>query len=221
MNRHPISLTLACLLGSLLCSSGAHAQLYKSVGADGRITYSDQPPASAVRTEKRQLTNSVVDSAGLPFELAQVTKASPVTLYTGNNCPPCAEARTLLNARGIPFTEKTVITNADITLVSGSSSNSEIELPQLQVGQSRLRGFDSTGWNGSLTAVGYPTTNTLPKTYKNPPAQPAATVVRIDNASAGAAEDAGANPRARRPAARPATPTPVAPNGETPPGFRF
>lgn len=220
MNRRPLLFTLACLAVGALCCTGAQAQLYKSVGADGRITYSDQPPASAVRTEKKQLTNSVVDSAGLPFELAQATKASPVTLYTGNNCPPCAEARALLGARGIPFTEKTVITNADITLVSGSSTSTEIELPQLQVGSTRLRGFDSSGWNGSLTAVGYPTTNTLPQTYKNSPPQPAATVVRTEVASAGTAADAGATPRTRRIPVRPAGPA-SAPNADTPPGFRF
>ena len=221
MNRHTISLTFACLAGGMLCSVGAHAQLYKSVGADGRITYSDQPPSAVVRIEKKQLTNSVVDSAGLPFELAQVTKASPVTLFTGNNCPPCAEARTLLSARGIPFLEKTVITNADIALMSGSSNSSEIELPQLQVGSSRLRGFDSSGWNGSLTAVGYPTSNTLPKTYKNPPPFPAAPVVRAETISVDPVDTAAAgNPRTRRPPARPATPATPA-TGNTPPGFRF
>ena len=221
MNRHPTDLTLACLLGGLLCAGGSSAQLYKSVGADGRITYSDQPPASAVRTEKKQLTNSVVDSTGLPFELAQVAKASPVTLYTGNNCPPCAEARTLLAGRGIPFSEKTVNTNADIALVSGSPASNEIELPQLQVGSTRLRGFDSSGWNGSLTAVGYPTTGALPKTYRNPPPQPAATVVRAEPVNVGNAEEtAAANPRTKRAPARPAAPV-VAPNGDTPPGFRF
>ena len=221
MKRLPIACTLACLLGGLLSTTGASAQLYKSVGADGRITYSDQPPAGAVRTEKKQLTASVVDSAGLPFELAQLVKASPVTLYTGNNCPPCAEARTLLAGRGIPFTEKTVTSNADITLVSGSSGSSEIELPQLQVGASRLRGFDSSGWNGSLTAVGYPATGTLPKTYKNPAPQPAATVVRSEIVNAGATDEpANAAARPKRAPARPATPA-AAPNGDTPPGFRF
>lgn len=221
MKRHSIPAALACVFGSLLYCPGAQAQLFKSIDAAGRVTYSDQPPTSAVRTEKKQLTNSVVDSAGLPFELAQVSKASPVTLYTGNNCLPCAEARTLLGARGIPFTEKTVITNADITLVSGSSTTSEVELPQLQVGSSRLRGFDSSGWNGGLTAVGYPTTNTLPNTYKNPSPQPAATVVRSEVASTAAADDgAAATPRPRRPPTRPAAPV-AAPNGNAPPGFRF
>ena len=37
MKRLPIASTLACLLGGLLCATGASAQLYKSVGADGRI----------------------------------------------------------------------------------------------------------------------------------------------------------------------------------------
>lgn len=218
MNRYPIALTLACTL----CVASAHAQLYKSVGADGRITYGDRPAANAVRTEKKQLTDSVVDNSSLPFELAQVVKASPVTLYTGSNCPPCAQARTLLGARGIPFAEKSVTSNADIALVSGNAATSTIDLPQLQVGQSRLRGFDSSGWNASLTAVGYPTWSSLPNSYKNPSPRAAAAVVRNEIVTRETANEAATGTlRTRALAARPAAPVAVKPNGDTPPGFRF
>jgi len=50
---------LAGLLVVALLAQPATAQtLYKSVGPDGRVTYSDKPPADAVKTEKKQLDTS-------------------------------------------------------------------------------------------------------------------------------------------------------------------
>ena len=46
-------------------------------------------------------------------ELRQVATRYPVVLYTGDNCAPCNSGRNLLNARGVPYTEKTVTTNED------------------------------------------------------------------------------------------------------------
>ncbi|MBC7415753.1 MAG: glutaredoxin family protein [Herminiimonas sp.] len=217
MNRH----SLAFIVAGLFCATTVHAQLYKSVSADGKISYSDQPPASAVKTERKQLGRSVVESTGLPFELAQVTAASPVTLYTGNNCAPCTDGRALLAARGIPFAEKTVTTNADVILVSGAAASSEIELPQIQIGQNRQRGFNSAAWNASLTAVGYPATNNLPKSYRNPSPQAAAPAVGSETVSARVPADVETSERAKRAASRPGNPAAPASNSATPPGFRF
>ncbi len=50
---------LAGLLVVALLAQPATAQtLYKSVSPDGRVTYSDKPPADAVKTEKKQLDTS-------------------------------------------------------------------------------------------------------------------------------------------------------------------
>jgi arsenate reductase-like glutaredoxin family protein len=42
----------------------------------------------------------------------------PVVLYTGKNCAPCGLAAAYLAGRGIPFTEKTVVSNEDIDACS-------------------------------------------------------------------------------------------------------
>lgn len=50
---------LAGLLALALLAQPAYAQtLYKSVTPDGRVTYSDKPPADAVKSEKKQLDTS-------------------------------------------------------------------------------------------------------------------------------------------------------------------
>ena len=46
-------------LALLCCATLAQAQMYKSVGPDGRVTYSDTPPASAARqVEARPLPSA-------------------------------------------------------------------------------------------------------------------------------------------------------------------
>src|SRR3954447_6585399 len=88
----------------LLSAAAAHAQLYKWVGPDGKVTYSDAPPPAAARKmEAKPLVSSVGGTADLPFELAEAVRNSPVTLYTAAKCGPCDEGRALLSARGIPF----------------------------------------------------------------------------------------------------------------------
>jgi hypothetical protein len=98
----PLWLALACT-----ATMDAHAELYKWVGEDGKVTYSDTPPPrSAKKVEKKSIEISGPDATDLPFELADARKKNPVTLYTAANCVPCEEGRALLNARGIPFSEK-------------------------------------------------------------------------------------------------------------------
>lgn len=65
MNR---VLLLAC---ALACSSGAFGQLYKSVDKDGRVTYTDQPPAT---TESKQLKINPGPSPAPPASAKDRTK---------------------------------------------------------------------------------------------------------------------------------------------------
>ncbi|MGV3741260.1 MAG: DUF4124 domain-containing protein, partial [Burkholderiaceae bacterium] len=89
--------------------------MYKWIAPDGKVTYSDvPPPATAKSVEAKSVNSSGVNTANLPFELAEAVKKHPVTLYTSEKCAPCDTGRSLLKSRGIPFSEKTVSSNADI-----------------------------------------------------------------------------------------------------------
>lgn len=148
-----------------LCSAGmAQAQVFKWTGPDGKVNYGDRPAAPPPLAEKKTITGNVIDSGDLPFELAEARKNAPITLYTGQKCKICDEGRNLLSLRGVPFLEKTVVTNADIASFGGT----QVELPQLTVGSARLSGFDPVAWQMRLTAAGYPESNKLPKNYRNP-----------------------------------------------------
>ena len=198
----------------LCCAALAHAQLYKSVGPDGRVTYSDTPPSAAKQLETRPLPSGSAASAALPYALAQVAKAHPVTLYTSDKCEPCASGRNLLAARGVPYAEKTVNSNDDVAALRAAGG--QVQLPLLTVGRSKEEGFEEGAWHAVLNAAGYPQTSQLPVNWRNPPPQSAAPR-SVEKAAAPA--DAPAVPAAQA-GPRAATEAPPA-TGKAPPGFRF
>ena len=207
--------TIRLLPAALLCCAAlAHAQLYKSVGPDGRVTYSDTPPAAARQLETRPLPSGAASGAALPYELAQVAKAQPVTLFSADKCAPCDAARSFLAARGVPYAEKTVASNDDIAALRAAGGDAQ--LPLLTIGRSKEKGFEEGAWNTALTAAGYPKSSQLPASWRNPAPQAAAP------RSAPKAADAAEKPPAAIAPAMPAAASEAPPAaGKAPPGFRF
>lgn len=196
-------------LALLFVISSAHAQLYKWVAPDGTVSYSDKPPPSSVTKVERKSYSSGPSLGDLPYEVAQAVKSNPVTLYTMPKCAGCDQGRKLLSERGIPFSEKTVNTNEDIERVQKISGGTQ--MPVLIVGRNKQIGFAPGQWGDALTAAGYPTSNTLPKSYTNPAPEPAAPPVKAaDQPPAKKAEDAPAG-----------VVEPPPPAGNAPPDFKF
>ena len=207
-------LTAGLVAALMLLAGAAHSQtIYRIVGADGRITFSDQAPAS---NEKATALDSggrpvVAGTASLPAELRQVAGKYPVTLYTSTGCLPCNQGRDLLGNRGIPFTEKTISTPEDsaaLQRISGESS-----LPLLSIGTQQIKGFSDSEWTQFLDAAAYPKTSVLPSTYRNPLPEPLVTVQKAAAAPASRADER------QNPAAAPVQPSNVSP--ANPAGIRF
>jgi glutaredoxin len=192
----------------LLCSAGAHAELYKWVGPDGKVTYSDVPPPAVTKRVETRALAPAANSVALPYELAEAVKNNPVTLYVAPACSPCDQGRALLNSRGIPFAEKTVSSNEDIARLR--QVGGDAQLPLLLVGSNRQQGFSESAWSVALNAAGYPETSKLPKAYRNPPPEAAAPAPKP------------ATPRQAVPQQQPRVAEDVpAAGGNAPPGFRF
>ncbi len=146
------------LAGMMTVALGsAQADTYRWVESSGKVQYGDMPPAaSGVRIEHKKFsTLPEADNAGLPYETRHAQENFPVTLYTANNCKePCSQARGFLDKRGIPYTEKLLVTQKDI---DDFRQQSGIEgIPTLAVGNSYLKGFQSEQWNSELDIAGYP-----------------------------------------------------------------
>lgn len=202
-----VAIAASCMLATV-----AHAQqVYRIIGPDGKVTFSDKPPPAA--TAARVTTAGSGSSAGsggsaLPFELRQIVSKYPVTLYTSTACGPCGSARNMLNARGVPFTERTVNTPADAQALQRISGDNA--LPFATIGGQQLKGYSDAEWTQFLNAAGYPATSALPSGYR----QAAATPLVVVAVQPAAATTAGAgNPEAERPAAPPIQPPPSNPAG--------
>ncbi len=190
-------------------------QLYRIVGPDGRVTFSDQAPPVAANAKVTAGQGGKFSSAGssnaaLPTELRTVATKYPVTLYTSKDCAPCITARNMLSTRGVPFAEKTVDANDDIEALRRLFG--EAVLPSATIGGQQLKGYSDQEWSQYLDAAGYPRTSLLPAGYRNAAAAP-----MVVKAAAPAPAPAAA-------AAAPAAPAPAAataPEPANPAGIKF
>jgi glutaredoxin len=172
IHQHPATLAAASLLLALTASLVQAQGIYRIVGRDGRVTFSDKPPAAsdkatALNADGRSETQAASE---LPYELRQLARRYPVTLYSGENCAPCDSGRALLTNRGIPFAERTVTTPQDADALQKFSGDASI--PILTIGGQRLKGFMQADWVQYLDAAGYPKSSQLPANYRNPAPTP-------------------------------------------------
>ena len=216
--RPLFAMSLAALVAAAGIGVGdaSAQQIFRIVGPDGRVTFSDKPPLEP--TAKAGTAPVIAmpapgraDNSSLPFELRQAANRYPVTLYTAPGCAACASGRAMLASRGIPFAEKTVTSNDDIEAlkrVAGAAS-----VPFLTIGGQQIKGYSDSEWTQFLDAAGYPKTSQLPAGYNQAPATP---LVAIEDRTPTKAKPAAA----AEPQSAAAPPPPPAP-ADNPSGIRF
>ena len=148
--RHLLMLCLA------LTSACAVAETYRWVDPAGRTGISDTPPPGRAHSVAKAGAGNV-DTDGLPFAVKHAVESFPVTLYTSADCvSECKQARDLLNARGVPFSEKMLQTPEDFNEIKALVGDAFI--PSLKVGKQSFRGFEAGAYNNLLDLAGYPKT---------------------------------------------------------------
>jgi glutaredoxin len=166
----------ATLAAGLACTAlpAQAQQMYRIVGPDGKVTFSDKPPAAndaKVTPARRGKFAADANNSGLPADVRSAANNYPVTLYTGKSCEPCNSARNLLTNRGVPFTEKTVESAEDTDAFTKLGADA---LPLATVGGKQLKGYSESEWDQYLDAAGYPQKSQLPASYRNPAPSPLA-----------------------------------------------
>ena len=142
--------------------AGAHAEtLYKVIGADGKTTYTDRPPADAKSTTAMQFSDApstpLPDSVmkyqaelqkGMQGRLAQANRLDAigtVTLFSATWCGHCTKAKAYLRSKGISFQE------LDIDTPGGGRAYFEAGgkrgVPLLMAGGKRLEGFSGDAYD--------------------------------------------------------------------------
>ena len=175
--NHPHHLTkpalasASILIALLTLGAPAHA-LYKVVGPDGKITYTDVQPSPGKTGKVTPIGSNTAPQAeaSLPLELRQPAARYPVTLYVTNACEPCNAGRQFLRQRGVPFNERSITTTEDVDALQRLTGGREA--PALTIGAQTVRGLSQDIWASYLDAAGYPRESRLPNTYQYPAAAP-------------------------------------------------
>ena len=210
-----------CATGALLATATQAQQVHRIVGPDGKVTFSDRAPEDkkAQSTVLSTASGGAASNPALPSELRQIASRFPVTLYTGESCSPCQQARQLLVQRGVPFTERSVNTNDDLDALRRLSGESA--LPFGTIGRQQLKGFSDAEWTQYLDAAGYPAQSRLPRGYTQPAATPLAPAKAPTASAPDAPQEAASAPTGRLRRQAPPPPPPGGPTPSNPAGIRF
>lgn len=156
-----------------MATFSAEAQLYRWTDESGKIHFTDTPPPpSAKGVQKKSGTISGGGAAPQPFVVQQAMRDYPVTLYTTEGCEACIEARKLLNARGVPFREVKVASEAQLKELNNAVGSNSV--PAMLVGPGVLTGFEEGRYNRALDDAGYPRAGVLPPRTQAEPSTEAA-----------------------------------------------
>lgn len=152
----------AVLLGALLgiLTPPAEAQTtYRWIDPKtGGTMISDQPPPPGAKLISTRKEQAAASEGSLPYATQQAAEKFPVVLYTAASCSSaCAEARTLLNGRGVPFTERMLQSEDDVATLK-NQLGADVLVPTIGVGKQFSRGLEAGAWNNLLDLAGYPKT---------------------------------------------------------------
>lgn len=178
---------------------------YKVVQPDGGVTYTDRPPAAGTAkvTTLGRTGGGGGAEEGLPPELRQLVQRFPVVMYSTQDCQPCDAGRRLLQQRGVPYSERRIVSEEDAQALDRVAGGRTV--PALTIGSQPVRGFSETEWQAYLDAAGYPRESRLPRGWQPP-----------DPATLAPERAVQLRPAPSAPPQRPAEPAP-----EPPAGVRF
>jgi Domain of unknown function (DUF4124) len=158
------------ILGLLMWMNAQAAEVYRSIDNNGKVHYGDSPLQGTDDVEELKIDKAPTPNIDLPYETRQAMKNFPVTLYTFEACgSSCQMARDFLVKRGIPYTEKSLVTEKDIDAYRKASGDNKY--PGLTIGQTWLKGFQPEQWGNELDFAGYPKNAIM---YRPPASAPSA-----------------------------------------------
>lgn len=123
----------------------AQAEIFKIIGADGKVSYSDQPPQSAsAKTEKLNIQTF----SGTPAVSAYNGSAGKVMLLSAQWCGVCKQAKAYLNSRKIAH-EEWDIDQSDFARAKMKEVGAK-GVPVILVGKQKMVGFSPEGLDAML-----------------------------------------------------------------------
>ena len=159
-----VLLFLFLILTSLLAQAGT---VYKSIGPDGKVVYSDHPPADNSKVEKtlniRNFPTTELPASVLKYreemlksmksrtaEAGKPADANTAVLFMAPWCGYCKKAKIYLAEKRIPYKEHDIDTQAGMQamVLAGLSGG----IPILLKGQEKIQGFSRDGYDSFFSA---------------------------------------------------------------------
>jgi glutaredoxin len=153
-----LKMWMVLLFGFMYAGTNMAQKLYKSVLPDGRIVYSDSPPAEG-RIDKT-LNFDNLPSSALPASassyVAQLRRlrasastapaaaSDSVVLYAAVWCGYCRQAKAWLAAKGVSYREYDIDTRDGMTALVDAGGGKGI--PLLVAGGQRISGFSAPAY---------------------------------------------------------------------------
>jgi glutaredoxin len=160
-------------LALALAAGAASAQIYRWTDEKGKVHITDTPPPPGAKNVQKHRPPSAPQAGDSdPYVLQLARKNAPVTLYTTPGCEPCGAARNLLNARGVPFKEVSVVDDQQIEELKRAVGANAV--PSLIVGSTVHQGIEERAYHAILDAAGYPKVGVLPPRAQEEPKAPQA-----------------------------------------------
>lgn len=156
----PITLIVACVVAAVaaVAAGPASAQsVYRYVGPDGRVVYSDRPPPADVKNvQTKRLGANYVETSEPSITAQMAAERFPATLFTFECGEVCQNAEGLLNRRGVPFAMVDVQKDEQ-GLVRLKALTGEESAPVLTLGDKIVvKGYSESRWQAALDEAGYP-----------------------------------------------------------------
>jgi glutaredoxin len=167
-----VRVSIALLLGVLAAGAALGQQVYRWTDERGRVHITDTPPPPGAKAvQKSRAPAAAAGEASEPYALQMARRNAPVTLYSQPDCDACDRARKLLNARGVPFKEVSVLTEKQIEEMKQAGGGNTV--PVLIVGANVQQGYEEGTYHAMLDSAGYPKTGVLPPRAQAEPKPPA------------------------------------------------
>ena len=149
------------LAGGLLAVAASAQTVYKSVGPDGKIVYSDHPPTTGrlEKTMKFELASSALPASAAsymeqfrkthPGGAVQVATGKGVTLYSAVWCGYCKQAKAWLAGHGVSYDNVDIDTPGGMAALAQASGGGT-GVPVLVVDGHTLNGFSAGAYDAAF-----------------------------------------------------------------------
>jgi glutaredoxin len=134
-------------LAFLAFATAAHAVVYKVIGADGRVSYTDKEPSPAEKSEKLKLQTYT----GAPSVSSTKDAVKRVTILSAQWCGVCTRAKAYMKSRKIDF-EEWDVDKSDYARAKMNDLGAK-GVPVILVGSRKMVGFSEAGLEDMLKAA--------------------------------------------------------------------